>query len=561
MKKFKTPRATLLALILFLFCSGIPGASFAAEGEFSDIPADSWARDVITSARDYGLIDGIGEGLFGYGRTITRAEFVTIICRMFAWELISPPQGTFSDVANNEWYYPYAETALAHGVVDPAGTFSPGTPILRSEMAVMLVKALGYGGSFAEQIAKFGPPPFSDVTRDQGYISIAYDIGMIQGVSASSFAPDNTATREEAGAMLVRVYEKYKKKTDWLHGFYAFSSYEQRNVIRDTDAVSFGWSAMEWDAQNGARLSTSAAGGNRWSIPDGYGAVTEYAAQSGAKAHLSVYMDAADGALNELLRRADARDEAVAAIVDEVTRPYEAIGKSPYSGVTIDFEGLRGSEIRSAYTTFLTDLSAELKSRNLSLYVTVQPAMEGGYFDGYDYRAIGRLADKIILMAHDYNPASLEGFVGTEWQKNAALTPIASVYYALRAITDPQSGVEDRSRVVLALSFSSAGWQITEDGRVASAEAVHPAIATIRARMSQSDAVLGWSEVYRNPYITYGVETGEKYFVWYEDARSVGEKLRLARLFDISGASVWRIGTIPDYPETYDVWTYILSQR
>jgi spore germination protein YaaH len=360
--------------------------------------------------------------------------------------------------------------------------------------------------------------------------------------------------------MLVRVYEKYRRKTDWLHGFYAFSSYNQRHVIEDMDAVSFGWSALEWDAQNGARLNTSADGGNLWRIPDGYEAVTEYAAQSGAKAHLSVYMDAADGALNELLRSEDARAQAVAAIVAEVTRPYEVIGKNPYSGVTVDFEGLRGAEIRSAYTAFLTELSAELKSRSLSLYVTVQSATQGSHFDGYDFRAIGRLADKVILMAHDYAPVSLEGFIGTEWQKNAALTPIASVYYALRAITDPQSGVEDSSRVVLALSFSSAGWRITEDGRVASPTAIHPAAATIQARMLQSDAVFGWSEVYRNPYMTYSVETGEKYFLWYEDARSVDEKLRLARLFGVDGASLWRIGAIPDYAGTYDVWTYILSQ-
>ncbi|MDR1329402.1 MAG: S-layer homology domain-containing protein, partial [Oscillospiraceae bacterium] len=389
MKKSKAPRTALIALILLLFCLGIPGASFAVDGEFSDVPADSWARDVIASARDYGLVDGIGGGLFGYGRTITRSEFVTLICRMFAWELVSPPQGTFADVAGGEWYYTYVETALARGVVDPAETFSPRTPILREEMAVMLVKSLGYGGAFAEQIERLGPPPFDDVTKDQDYISIAYDIGMINGVSASSFAPDNTATREEACAILVRVYEKYGKKTEWLHGFYASSSYGQYQLIADMDAVSFGWSAMEWDAQNGARLNTGADGGNQWRIPDGYEEVTEYAAQNGARTHLSVYMDASDVALNELLRSADARAEAVAAIVSEVARPYEEIGKSPYGGVTIDFEGLRGSEIRSAYTAFPTELSAELKSRNLSLYVTVQPVTEGSHFDGYDYRAIG----------------------------------------------------------------------------------------------------------------------------------------------------------------------------
>jgi spore germination protein YaaH len=428
-------------------------------------------------------------------------------------------------------------------------------------MAVMLVKALGYGDAFAEQIAGFGPPPFSDVTEDQGYISIAYDIGMIRGVDAASFAPDKTAAREEACAMLVRVYEKYRTRIEWLHGFYAFSSYDQRYVIPEMDAVSFGWSAMRWDEGSGARLVTDAGGGNPWRVPEAYEMITEYTAQSGVKAHLSVYMDTADGTMGEMLARADARAQAVAAVIGEAVRNYEAIGRSPYSGVTIDFEGLRGLEIRSGYSAFLIELSRELKNRGLSLYVAIQPATDGSYYDGYDYRAIGQVADKIILMAHDYQPSSLEGFVETEWQKNTPLTPIAGVYYALRAVTDPVSGVEDKSKIALALSFSSVGWKITEEGLVASPVAEHPSAARIYARMSQSDAIRDWSDVYRNPNMTYRTETGEKYFLWYEDERSVSEKLQLARLFGVTGASLWRIGVIPDYQGVYDVWSYVLSQR
>ena len=56
---------------------------------------------------------------------------------------------------------------------------------------------------------------------------MAYDIGMTKGTSATTFGPDATATRSQAAAMLVRIYEKLHQDTGFIHGFYAISSYSQ----------------------------------------------------------------------------------------------------------------------------------------------------------------------------------------------------------------------------------------------------------------------------------------------------------------------------------------------
>ena len=126
-------------------------------------------------------------------------------------------------------------------------------------------------------------------------------------------------------------------------------------------------------------------------------------------------MDTSDG-VKDMLLSADKRKSAIDAIMAELNKTYESLGKNPYSGVTIDFEGLKGADVKQGFNTFLTDLSAQLKAQNKTLYVTVQPALStGAYYDGFDYRTIGQLADKVILMAHDYNPTSLDGYTGTEW--------------------------------------------------------------------------------------------------------------------------------------------------
>ena len=585
--------------------------SVAASEMFSDVPSDSWARSTIESCVNNGLMSGMGDGLFGYGRSMTRAEFVTVLSKMFGWKEVIPEKPSFSDVSPDQWFYRFVEAAAMSGVVtvDPmrmaqaassdipddhtilentvsvdaaaavnaaisaaAGAeipmnaadtttfaeevmFYPDTPITRKDMAVMLVKALGYN-VLAQQAEKTELTPFDDVDSDAGYIVVAHDIGMINGVGDGKFAPDDTAKREEAATMLMRVYNRLSSQTEWLHGFYAFSSYGQRDFIDDMDAITFGWSAMEWSAEDGAKLNVSSRGGNQWRIPDSYESIAEYPREKGITANLNVYMDVSMG-LYGLLADYKSGDDAIEAILDETKRVYEAIGRNPYNGVTIDFEGLKGDTARYQYTAFLSKLSRRLKEQNLMLYVAVHPvSIDEQYFDGYNYRKIGQFADKVILMAHDYQPSSLEGLVGSEWQKNAALTPITEIYKALKAITDPETGVEDTGKIALAISFACVGWKIDENGNVQSPSALTPTIETVNTRMNQSDAVHGWSEAYRNPYLIYTTENGERIFLWYEDSRSVSEKLKLARLFTVTGVSVWRLGSIPNY-DGWNAWTVL----
>ena len=541
--------STLLALVLTLSLAS--GAAYGADTSYSDLPTSGWAREAILAAGEYGLMGGMGDGTFGVGRSITRAEFVTVLVRMFRWSDAGGADA-FTDIEGS-WARSAINTAAANGVVNAGGTFSPDTPITRREMAVMLVRALGYQTMAAAEASELSLP-FTDVSEDRGYIAIAYDIGMINGMTDTTFAPEATALREHAAAMLVRVYQRQIAPTEFTHAFYAISSYSQLELAKEFDAVSFGWSRMTCGAV-GPYLETTSAGGNEYAIPSGYEEPVTVLREAGVKLHLSVFMDNAAGELSALLAAPAYRTAAVEAILAELSRPYEALGENPYSGVTLDFEGLRGAQ-RENYTQFLTELEAALTAAGKTLYVAVMPAtMDGVYYDGYDYQAIGELADKVILMAHNYNATSLEGFVGSAYYQNTALTPLASVYYSLRAVCDGETGVRDRSKVVLALSMASLAWEVDENGLLLSPTPLHPTTDTIYSRLT-GGAEMGWSETYRNPYLRYTTESGQRIFLWYEDQRSVAEKVVLAKFFGVTGVSVWRLGTIPHYSDAglyYDV--------
>lgn len=547
--------SVLLALVLLLCAAPLSPAARA----FSDAQG-SWAADVIEKTRSYGLMEGYADGTFGVGRDITRGEFVTILCRMFSWETVTPQAPSYIDCAAGKWCYSYVETARAHDVMDASGAFRPDDYISREEMAVMLVRALGYS-TLAQSLSSLALP-FTDVKSNTGYIAIAYDIGMITGVTASDgslrFLPHNSAKREEAAAMLVRVYERYTSKIDWLHGFYAFSSYSQINLASSLDALSVGWARMEFDAEEGPRLNSTSANNNDWVMPSDPTPATDYFNQHQIPYNLNVYASAADrvsladgsstSTVAALTSSAEARAQAVSLL---------AAAAAGYAGVTLDFEGLKGDTLKTDYVSFLTQLRAALPA-DKTLYVCVQPDT---WYTGFDYRGLGAVCDKVILMAHDYQWTAAETakHVGTA-NTDSPVTPFAGVYEALRDLTDPDTGVADRSKIALAISFGTAGFRIDENGILLEGVVYHPAQDVLRARLAQPGAVVEYSERYRNPAVTYTTQDGARYRVWYENEQSVLDKLTLARMFGVTGVSLWRLGAIPA-STGYDVWSAIQSQR
>ena len=540
-------------IVTLLVCLGLMTSllsASAAEPEYTDVLAEHWAYSDIVKARQCGLMEGYEDGRFGLGDSLTRASFTAVLCRMFSWESVPSDTPSYIDCPPGEWYYPYVETALANGALEDSAAFRPEDPITREEMAIMLVRALGY-----DQLAQAGYDfdlPFCDVTRNEAYVALAWQIGLIRGVEQDGlrfFQPYASATREEAAAMLVRVYERYTSPIEWLHGFYAFSSFSQIDLTDSMDAVSLGWARLDWNEETGPWINTTSADGNSWTIPLDPEAATGHLDRNGTPYNLNIYSDK-----SAILATEESRAAAVQAV---------AAAAADYAGITMDFEGLRAAN-KDNFTAFMTALRAALPE-DKTLYVCVTPVVpDDSYYDGYDYRALGELCDKVILMAHDYQYTSVPvGYLGTT-RTNSPLTPFNKIYYALAAITDPETGVADPSKLALAISFASVGWRIDEEDKILEQSSYHPAPATVITRLRQEDTLMGWSELYRNAYIYYTTEDGGRYRLWYEDARSTMEKVELARMFGITGVSLWRLGNVPNYDDEglyYDAWGSLLSDR
>lgn len=547
---------------------------------FADVPKEHWAYGDIHAFREKNITQGLGNNQFGLGKTITRGEFTTFLARLMEWENLYPIKNNFKDVLPNHIFYPYVESAVNQGAITLDNElFRPDQEITREEMAQIIVGALGYN-ALAKQLNHL-PQPFVDVEKNIGAITLAKEMGIVSGINEQNFAPTDKATREQAVAILMRMDKKLNIAINELHGFYAIDSYEQRHLLEEFDSISFGWSRLEYDVELGiVALNTTGKDNNAFKLPQNFSYPVNYALEKKIVTQLNIYASNATtvydevyqtnkGLVEYVITNSQVSEQVIQDIVKASIFTHQGDEGVSFDGVVIDFENIKGEKLRQSYNDFLRLLKEELAIYNKRLIVAIHPKTSSQeYFDGYDYATIGEIADKVILMAHDYQAVSLKEEEMNSGYTMTPLTPIKEIYYALKSITDPKTGINDLSKIWFQFSFGSIQWKLV-DGKVVNKSPYKPTYEQIYQRLLKEDQTGNLTVVYvksfENPKITYtNLEDGTKNIIWYEDARSIEAKLKLAKLYGLKGVSLWRFGNIPAYNELDDkyylnVWQNILD--
>ena len=479
MKRF-LGRALSCLLLAALLIGAVPAG--AASTGFTDVPAGSWAAEEIRRCVELGLFRGESSTRFGMGHEMTRASFAVVLCRLFGWTMETPETGTYTDVQDkNAWYFSAVETAYAHGAITrQTERFRPQDPITREEMAVMLVRALGWGTIAG--LAQDLPMPFTDVDTSVGYISMAYELGIVNGTSATTFSPDRTATREQAAVMLMRVYDKYRAAAPSLVGI----------------AVGTGaWSGYEAVAITGGRLAF-AAGQARVNGPseERSGEMCAAARAAGAKVLLHV-------------------SGSSAALEGKSAQVAEALARSAvgYDGLYLDFPRLADG-CRTALTEVVTALEDKLGDK--LLYVTAEaPSWQGKAYGAYDYAALAAAADRLVLRVAPYQKTA-EGFTA------APVEPMEEVYYALSEL----KGVVPAEKLSLLLTTTGSRWENGRQRPDADAAEIQRLLADEKYTESYYSSRYACAYLVRKEQSS--VET-----VWYLDRQAAQARRQLAAFFGV----------------------------
>ncbi len=192
-------------LTIMLIVITLSSISFAAAADFSDVPQSHWAYDYVSRLSEKGIINGMGDGTFQPDQKVTREQFIKmLVCSIDNTPDNSTASGLY-DVEAGRWSEPYISAAIKRGIYDSGANgdmFYPQADLKRGVSAEWIVNSIGVNTD--------APPVFSDVKGEgtqAGAINTAAGIGLIKGYEDNTFKPDNTITRAEAAALILRVIE------------------------------------------------------------------------------------------------------------------------------------------------------------------------------------------------------------------------------------------------------------------------------------------------------------------------------------------------------------------
>ena len=151
-----------------------------------------------------GIISGYGDSTYRPYNTVTRGQLAKIVVLGFGFTLVSNEGHTFSDVATDNPFAAYIETAYANGLVSgyADGTYRPESNVTRGQIAKIVVSAAGL------KLVSPTTPTFSDVAVDNSfysYIETAHTAGLLSGYPDGTFRPGAEANRGQVAKVVYRV--------------------------------------------------------------------------------------------------------------------------------------------------------------------------------------------------------------------------------------------------------------------------------------------------------------------------------------------------------------------
>ena len=160
---------------------------------FTDITGH-WAADNILFAASRGLLSGTSDTTFSPDTGMTRGMFMTALGRLAGINPDSYQTGKFTDVKADAYYAPYVNWAAQTGIVEgvTATTFAPDTNINREQMAVIMK-------NYAAKLGYDLPQTLKAVT-------------FADNTQISSWAKDAVKSMQQAGILTGKNENKFDPK-------------------------------------------------------------------------------------------------------------------------------------------------------------------------------------------------------------------------------------------------------------------------------------------------------------------------------------------------------------
>ena len=197
-----------------------------------------------------------------------------------------------------------------------------------------------------------------------------------------------------------------------------------------------------------------------------------------------------------------------------------------YHGLMVDFEDFP-KKGQPGYAALLKELSDDLHSKHLKLYISVQP-----HNQDFNYQAVSAAADGVVVMDYDeHYPGGTPGPVASQdWF-------VANLQAALKAVP--------RDKFICAVGNYGYDWpQRLKNGKLPpGAKDTNQSVqdAWLTARDSEEDVDFDGDAM--NPHVSYMDEGNLRHDIWFLDAVTALNEMRSAQTLGVETFALWRLGS------------------
>lgn len=196
-----------------------------------------------------------------------------------------------------------------------------------------------------------------------------------------------------------------------------------------------------------------------------------------------------------------------------------------FTELNIDFEYIRAAD-RDAFTDFVA-LAAQSVPGTVSVCLAPKTSRDqpGLLYEGKDYAALGRVADRVLLMTYEW---------GYKYGPPQAVAPIGAV----RRVVEYAASEIAPEKIRLGLANYGYDWPTPFVQGETVARTLGSVEAVALARQVRTNIIFDRPSA--SPWFQY-TRDGVRHVVWFEDLRSWQRKFDLVREFGLAGVGIWTV--------------------
>ncbi len=138
-KKIFSVVMTVMMIMSLMLCT--------QAASFSDVESTHSNYTAISTLADMGIINGYTDGTFKPDNAVTRAEMAKLISVLYGYDVATVAKSPFTDVPDDHWAVTFISTMKDVGIINGMGdgTFLPNNEVTYEQSLKMIVCALNWG--------------------------------------------------------------------------------------------------------------------------------------------------------------------------------------------------------------------------------------------------------------------------------------------------------------------------------------------------------------------------------------------------------------------------------